>query len=279
MNESASEGLLELLFVLGRDGRTQLASRAQRFPLRFTAPMYLDPADRGMAFVYVQNPTGGLFAGDRLVTRIVAEAGARVHLTTPAATKVYRMEQGEARQRMEIHLGNDAYLEYVPEPLIPQAGSRLEQALHVELGEGAAFFGAEAIAPGRFARGEAFAYDRLLLRTSVSAGAEELCADTLLLEPAKRSPARRGLLGVYPYLGTAFAAAPRVDCEELADRLDESVRDAPGCLAGAGALPSAAGAFARVLASTSSAARSALERAWGAAREALIGSVPPARRK
>jgi len=240
--------------------------------------MYLDPADRGMAFVYVQNPTGGVFAGDRLVTRIVAEAGAHVHLTTPSATKVYRMEQGEAQQRTEIHLGRDAYLEYVPEPLIPQAGSRLEQSLHVELGEGAAFFGMETIAPGRLARGEAFAYDRLVLHTSVVSG-REVCADTLLLEPSQRPPARRGLLGAYPYLGMAFAAAPRADCEALADRLDESVRGAHGCLAAAGALPSASGAFARVLAVTSSATRSALEGAWRAAREELMGTTPPVRRK
>ena len=57
------------------DGRTVLAERRQRFPLRMTVPMYLDAGDRGMAFVYVQNPTGGVFAGDRLASRVDARPG------------------------------------------------------------------------------------------------------------------------------------------------------------------------------------------------------------
>ena len=61
-----ADGLLELAFRVGPGDRTVLASRRQRFPLRLTVPLMLDPALPGMAFVYVQNPTGGVFAGDRL---------------------------------------------------------------------------------------------------------------------------------------------------------------------------------------------------------------------
>lgn len=275
-----SGGLLELRFVVGPSGRTQLAERKQRFPLRLTAPMYLDPADPDMAFVYIQNPTGAIFADDRLVISITAEEGTRVHLTTPSASKISRMDTGYAWQRIDIRLGTGAYLEWVPEPLIPQAGSRLHQELHVELADDAAFFGTEMIAPGRFARGEAFAYERLQLRTTVSdATGRELCGDVLLLEPTKRSPDRRGLLGSYPYLGMALAAAPRADCDALAASLDAAVAEIPGCLSAAGALPSATGALARVLAHTSAAAKDALEATWRAARPALIGVAPPERRK
>jgi len=45
-------------------------------------PFYLDARAVGMAFVYVQNPTGGIFAGDHLIASVIAEADARVHLTT-----------------------------------------------------------------------------------------------------------------------------------------------------------------------------------------------------
>ena len=70
-------GLLHLAF--GRDwrGRSSLRAHRQRFPLRTTQPFYLDPALPEMAFVYVQNPTGGVFAGDRLVVDVVADAGVR----------------------------------------------------------------------------------------------------------------------------------------------------------------------------------------------------------
>ncbi len=65
-------------------------------------PFHLDAAAPDMAFVYVQNPTGGVFAGDRLLTSVTADPGARVHLTTQSATKLYRMEGGEARQELTL---------------------------------------------------------------------------------------------------------------------------------------------------------------------------------
>jgi urease accessory protein len=280
VSEKAADGLLALRFVSGAGGRTELANRSQRFPLRWTVPMYLDPGDPGMAFVYVQNPTGGLFAGDRLVTRLAAEAQTRVHLTTQSATKAYRMVEGDARHRIEITLGQRAFVEYAPDLLIPQAGASVEQELAVEVADDAAFLGIETVAPGRLARGEAFAYKRLRLATEVrAAGGPALCADTLLLEPARRSPRRRGLLGSYPYLGLLLAVAPASDAEALAGRLDAALAAAPDSLAAAGALPAGAGAFARVLAPTPGAARRALDAAWNAARQALVGLPLPPRRK
>lgn len=280
MSEEPAGGLLALRFVSGVGGRTELAARSQRFPLRWTVPMYLDPGDPGMAFVYVQNPTGGLFAGDRLVTRLVAGPYARVHLTTQSATKAHRMVEGDAHQRIEVTLDEGAFVEYAPDLLIPQAGARVNQELAVDVGAGAAFVGIETVAPGRLARGEAFAYERLRLATEVrAAGGPPLCADTLLLQPARRSPNSRGLLGRYPYLGLLLAVAPSGNADALAERVDAALARSPDALAAAGVLPAGAGAFARVLAASPGTARRALEAAWSAARQAIVGLPLPPRRK
>jgi urease accessory protein len=171
-------------------------------------------------------------------------------------------------------------VEYAPDLLIPQAGARFEQELVVDVGDGAAFIGIETVAPGRLARGEAFAYSRLRLATEIrTADGPTLFADTLLLEPARRSPRRRGLLGPYHYLGLLLAVAPVNDGEELAEHLDAILADAPDVLAAAGALPAGAGAFARVLAATPGAAQRALDGAWSATRHALMGLPLPPRRK
>ena len=58
-----------------RAGARDLRRRSQRFPLRLTAPLYLDPAQPQMAFVYVQNPTGGMFEGDGLIVSVDACPG------------------------------------------------------------------------------------------------------------------------------------------------------------------------------------------------------------
>jgi len=274
----AQDGLLELAFRLGPDGRTVLASRRQRFPLRLTVPLALDPAVPEMAFVYVQNPTGGVFAGDRLRTRIEAGAGTRLHLTTPSATKIYRMESGRAEQLAELDAGDGAYVEALPEPLIPQAGSRLVSRTAVRLGEGAAFVGAELVAPGR--HGETFAYELLELETSVvDAFGRERCVDRLRLEPALRRPSARGLLGPATHLGTLLAVADGRDGEALAAASDSRLAGLAGVEAAAGVLPCGQGMLVRALGASTAAVRRAVEAAWAEARLALLGAPLPPRRK
>ena len=279
MTATLADGLLELRLAAGADGSTRVVERRQRFPLRTTVPFHLDPALPGMAFLYVQNPSGAVFAGDRLSTRVDAGPGTLVHLTTPAATKVARMEAGYASERVELRLAAGAYLERIPEPLIPQAGSRYEQAVDVTVEDGAAFVGLEAVAPGRLARGERFEFDRLRLETTVrDAGGEEVAVDSLLLEPSRRNPAARGLLGRHPYAGMLVAVREGRG-RELAGALDGALAGVSGVIAGAGALPGDAGAYARVLAETSAALRTALELVWGAARWELVRAPLPPRRK
>lgn len=246
-----------------------------------TVPLYVDEQDPSMAFIYVQNPTGGVFAGDRLVLKVDAGAGTRVHVTTQSATKVYRMDDRGAEQRVDLRVGEGAYLEYVPDTLIPHARSRLEQALVVRLGPGASFVGSELVAPGRTGRGERFAYSKLKLSTSVRGSAgEELCAETMQLEPVRRAPTSRGILGQSAYVGTLIAATDRADvAEALAQAMDEALAQTEGALAAAGSLPREAGAVARVLAESAPATRHALDRAWAAARQALLGLPLPPRRK
>ena len=243
-----------------------------------TVPLYLDAADPTMAFVYVQNPTGAVFGGDRLTTRIAVDPGGHVHLTTPSATKIMRMEGSEAKQTLEVDVGTGAYVEYLPELLIPQAGSRYEQDIVVTLGDGASFIGVESVAPGRLASGEAFAYERLRLSLVVRTGQRDICVDTLDLEPARRSPASHGLLGQYRYVGSIVAAA-RGHPGGLVTALDEAMSPIPNVLAAAGDLPSDAGAYARVLAFSPGDLRRALHAGWEAARLLLTGHPAAKRRK
>jgi urease accessory protein len=279
LTRPGSDGLLELVAEAAPDGRTFLSGRRQRFPLRLTTPLYLDPARPGMAFVYVQNPSGGLFEGDHHVISLTARSGALVHLTTQAASKVYRADSGGARQRVELEVAAAAFAEYVVDPLIPHAKARLEQEVVANVESGGALIVAETVAPGRVAFGEAFEYTRLSLATRISCDGEEAGVDSVVLEPGELDPRRPGILGEHAYLGSLFAVAPAGDAEALASSIAAAVEDRPDCLAATGVLPSGSGVLARMLAGSGIAAQRALRDAWTAARTALIGAGPPPRRK
>ncbi len=269
-------GLLHLAF--GRDWRgvSSLRAHRQRFPLRTTQPFYLDPALPEMAFVYVQNPTGGVFAGDRLVLDVVADAGVRLHVTTQSATKLYRMEGVQASQQVTFSLAEGAYVEHLPDALIPQDGARYRQDTLVDLARGSMFIGTETIAPGRLAHGEEFAYELLELTTEVRSDGRQLCVERLRLEPPRARPDRPGVLGGADYLVSLYALAPGSDVDALARKLDGALVEFGGA---AGVLPGGAGALARVLAFDARLAERARRRAWEAAREALLGVPPPPTRK
>ena len=244
--------------------------------------MYLDPASRDMAFVYVQNPTGGVFAGDRLETRLALDVGAQSARDDavrdedlPDAARLARISRSTSR------LASGSYLELVPDLVIPHAGSRFSQKLDVAIAPDAGFFVSEMVAPGRLARGERFEYSALDLRTRVlDDDGAELVADALLFEPALRRPDRRGLLGGFPFLGTALAVAPSCDVSELAHAIDDACSTiGDDVVAGGCPVHGDVGVAVRVLAASHRSLRDVLDVVWGVVRERLVGALPPTRRK
>lgn len=275
-----ARGLLDLTLERRGDGRTGIVARKQRFPLRMTVPMYLDPAAPDLPFIYVQNPTGGVFPDDELNVSLDVGRHARVHLTTQSATKVYAGPGAEAHQLTTVRLADGAYAELIPDTLIPHAGARVTQEVAVELGEDAAFVACELLAPGRHLERERFAFSRVRLMTSVrDHRGDELCVDVVELEPQRRSPARRGVLGQHAYLGTLLAVAPGIDAMEVAEALDGLLALDESVVAGAAVLPRASGVGVRVLADRPAVARRALDSAWAHVRRELLGVPPPRRRK
>ncbi len=279
MTVASQDGLLALRLRRDTRGRTVIAARRQRFPLRMTVPMYLDDAERGMAFVYAQNPSGAVHAGDRLRTHVVAEPGSQVHVTTQSATKLAGMRGGRATADLHFLVGAGAYLEHVPDPLIPQAGADYRQSVVVDVAEGGTYVGAEILAPGRLAHGERFGYDHVRLTTEIRRGERELAVDVLDLEPRRRCPRRHGLLGAQDYVVSLIVAAPEHDAGELVGRLDALLAAAPDGVGAAGALPNDAGVGARALTAGPIAARRLLRQAWTLARSELLGAAPPAARQ
>ena len=273
------DGLLEASFRLSGSGKTVLQHQAQRFPLRMTVPMYIDGKDPSMAFLYVQNPTGAIISGDRLTTSVTAESGSRVHVTTQSATKLHAMSGGKGHQEMTFRIGHNAYLEHIPDILIPQAGSKFSQRVNVEMESGGCFIGAETIAPGRRLSDEVFQYEQLDFETNVSLDGKLLCVDRLKICPAKSSLHLPGAFGDHSYLVTVLVAAPGRDLAALTSAIDSALEGEIHSEGAAGELPNGAGVIARILASDKDAADAARQSVWRTARAILIGLPLPRERK
>jgi len=181
----------------------------------------------GQALVHLHNVSGGILSGDSLHLAIEAAPGARVQVTSVGATRVYRHRPGRAVARLStsIQIGEDAMLEYLPEAVIPFAGSRLSQSTTVSLGRNAGFIGWESIAAGRIAGGEEFAFDFFHSESSICSDARPLALERWSLRPSVREPRSVARWGRFRYTATLYVchsgvAQPRwLDLESCLNRL------------------------------------------------------------
>jgi len=245
---------------------------------RFTLPLQvLEPIDldgTGAATVFLLNPTGGVLGGDRLETRVELCAGSRVCLSTPSATRVYRSAGPPAIQRLTARVGEGAWLEYMPDHVIPSPGARLVQSLEVSLAPGSAAVLCDAWSVGRPARGESWLFD-LFDSGIVATDAEGLLFKERVVLSGARGWGGLGAAEGMAYIATVLCLAPshpRLD--GLAEALTAGMA---GTAAGAraGVTPLArGGVLVRLLAPSAPAMQDAIESAWAACR-AWLWSLPP----
>jgi urease accessory protein len=183
--------------------QTILAECEQQLPLRVVRAFQLDD---GGALVHLHNLSGGVLGGDHLEVTIEVGSGAVAQVTSTGATRVYRRRQNAelAQQRLQIRVADDGLVEYLPDQLIPFAGSRYRQETLIELGLNAGCFCWDVVSPGREARNELFAYDLLQLKTRISVLGSPIALEHMKIEPGQRSTFSLARLGAYRYFSTFY---------------------------------------------------------------------------
>lgn len=212
------------------------------------------------------NTSGGIVGGDRLQVRTEIGAAASALITTQAAEKAYRSVGPDARFAVQLDLGRDAWLEWLPQETILFDGARLRRDLHVDAHHEAGLIAADLLVFGRRARGERFATGLLRDRWQVRVDGRLVWADVLCLDaPAGQIAAPFGFAGAAAY-GTCIYVAP-----DAPDRLSlaRALSQQAGVRAGATVLGPVL--VARWLASEPAAVRNALQHFCAAFRHAVRG--------
>jgi urease accessory protein len=168
---NALDGHLHLRAVRTADGCTALSAQSFRAPFHLSKPNWDPQAE--VLHAQVVNPTAGILEGDRLESSIAVDVGAALLVTTPSASRLFRMtEGGHATGRQHFAVAHDATLEVFPEPIVPHRGSTYFQETVIESAEGSTLLFIDQLMPGRLAHGEAWAWDRLVLGLTVRRGGE-----------------------------------------------------------------------------------------------------------
>ena len=147
-----------ILRYANQQGKTALTHSYFSYPWYSFPPLYLD--NTGCATTFLTNPSGGFVGGDDLSLTATLGKNTHVLLTTPSATKIYRMLEQSATQSIDITVGPNAILEWMPDLTIPFAGSRFSQSINIRMSTGATVILWDAMAAGRVARGERWVFSQ-----------------------------------------------------------------------------------------------------------------------
>lgn len=243
-------GSLDL--CLARGGETTQATRAEAHP-----PLQLSRVRHEAASPHTAALTlihlGGVLAGDCYDMHVVLEEHAAAHITTAAATQIYRMPQDHAEQRLYLRLHANSSLEWLPEPTILFGGSDFRQHVRIDVAPNARLAFLDVLVPGRLARGEWFVFRRYESRLEIFGfNGRLLVAERFALAPDETTLATPGVLPAEPVVGSLFVVGETVDTERAiafcAGRAN----------LGATALPNRAGMLVRAVGANGSAVRAAL---------------------
>ncbi|MGH9648265.1 MAG: urease accessory protein UreD [Bryobacteraceae bacterium] len=232
----------------------------------------------------MNNVSGGVLAGDRLALDVEVQSGAAAQITTTGATRLYRHRAGAAdsEQRSRFLVGDGALLEYLPDPVIPYAGSRHIQRTEIRLGRGSTLFWWEVLAPGRQAAGERFAFERLRIQTEVYAGVRPVLREDYLLEPSQKDSSATVRMSEYSHTASLCVVKegqPPLFWRALEDRLNNTARSRtrPGQAVWGASMLASDGVVVRGLSMSGCFIHETLIEFWRIARMAVTGTdaVPP----
>ena len=262
-------GYLSLGFE--RDGeRTILRYWERRAPLIVQRALYCDPYWKELPYVYIVSSGGPNVDGDRYEQHFTLSRDAFAHITTGAATKIAQMRHNHSALRQYITLDEGAYLEYLPEPIIPHRGSRFYSHTHITIAPTATLLYAEIYLCGRRWSGERFDYDILSVGVQAErSDGQRLFRDKFIVRPHTQSPSVVGVMGEYEVLANVILLTPKPMADRIYSlcepRLDETL------MAGVTSLPNECGLIYRIMGYDSQSVKHAVREFSSLVRQAVRG--------
>ena len=222
---------LELAFDRRR-GRTVLARSYAEAPLRVGGCFQ----EGDGVHVIVASSAPGIFGGDVFEQTVRVGGGARVRLTSQSSLQVHPSPAGDlARVRSTWRVDEGGSLECTWHPLIPFAGSRLDQEADIRLTGDARLWWSDAFTTGRTARGERWAFHELAHQLEVWRDDRLEYLERYRVAPAATNVRHPWIAERGNYFGTMVESGSRVHPDRV-EALHRSLVNIPGLRAAADAL-------------------------------------------
>lgn len=252
VGKSGKTGKLKIVLdIESISGKTIIKEKESVFPLSVQKEMYYDQFQPKMTHVYIVSSSGGILQGDKYMIDIILEKNALAHITTQGATRVYGMNVSNAIQVINVSLDDGAYLEFIPDQIIPYKNSRFYQEINFKVHDNATMIYSEIISPGRIGMGEIFDYEICYLKSIGKNHKEELrFTDYTKIEPKKMNLQDFGVLEQKQITATVYILAKRNDVEKIIQTLENEIKNSSEIEFGWSTMTKENGILLRILGNT-----------------------------
>jgi urease accessory protein len=262
-----------------RGGHTILANLDRRPPYMVQRALYCDQEMPDLAHVFLITTTGCLLQGDRLALDVTLGPRAQAHMTTQSATKIHTMDANYAAQTQSITLAEDAYLEFLPDPVIPHRGARFVSDTRISVAPTATILFSEIIQAGRKHHRPDECFGATMLSISIAAARPDgrtLFTEKLVIEPQRYPMRQTGVMGSFDVFGNVILCTPKDKVDRIHERVEADVDLARGLAFGACRLPNDAGLIFKVLGRETAQVKAKVREFWAIARKEIKGTdLPP----
>lgn len=272
-------GYLRLGFELDKSGKSILRDLDRRHPLIVQQELYFDEEMPELPCVYILSSGGPNVDGDRYRQDITVKKDAFAFVSTGAATKLAEMRFNYSGLVQNIVLEDNAYLEFMPEPVIPCRHTRFISDTRLCVAESATVFYSEIFMGGRkyYKEGELFKYDIL----SVCSHGErpdgtQLFREKFVIDPLVENPRSLGVMGDFDVFANVIVMTPKDKADEIYDSTEVFINRKDMIAAGITRLPNDAGLLYKVLAMEPGPVKKMVREFCSTVRKAVKGRpVPP----
>lgn len=243
-------GYLYLGFELDPRGKCILRNLDRRAPLIVQQELYFDEEMPGMPCVYILSSGGPNIDGDRYEQNFTVRKDAYAFISTGAATKLAEMKYNYSGLVQNIVLEENAYLEFLPEPVIPCRHTRFISDTRLQVHPSATVFYSEIFMGGRkyYNEGELFQYDILSVCThGERPTGEPLFREKFIIRPEKHSPRTIGVMDRYDVFANVIVMTPPEHAETIYKNTPAFIDRKKRIAAGITHLPNQAGLLYKVL--------------------------------
>lgn len=271
-------GYLRLDFELDAQGKSILRNLERRHPLIVQQALYFDEAMPEMPCVYILSSGGPNVDGDRYRQDITVRRNAFAHLSTGAATKLAEMRYNYSALEQTFTLEENAYLEYLPEPVIPCRHTRFISDTRLVVAPTATLLYAEIFCSGRkhYGTGERFRYDVLSVCTHAErTDGSPLFREKFIIRPELHSPQTMGGMDDYDVFANVLVLTPAETASTIYARTEAFIDPERKLAAGVTRLPNDCGLIYKVLGSEASPVKRQVREFGSIVRQAVKGKLLP----